>query len=81
MSESYNALPYKMRNDAAWMVCEDRTNRVVLLRLSEQNARTLAATLNVADLAAEVTDYGDRRPAYRRPRASARRTSVRKSLP
>lgn len=82
MSEAcYAAAPYKMRNDAAWMVCEDRTGRVVLLRLSEQHARTLAETLNVAILAAAVTDHGDTRPAYRRARSSARRTTVRKSLP
>jgi hypothetical protein len=45
-----------MRNDVAWMVYDDRNRRVVMLRLGERAAYTLARTLNVAQLEAPVVD-------------------------
>jgi len=44
-----------MRNDVAWMVHDDRNARVVVMRLTQQHAYTLARTLNVASLAAPLT--------------------------
>jgi hypothetical protein len=43
-----------MRNDVAWMVYDDRNQRVVMLRLGHQVAYTLARTLNVAQLEAPL---------------------------
>lgn len=51
----YSAAPYRMRNDVAWMVHDDRNARVVVMRLTQQRAYTLARTLNVASLAAPLT--------------------------
>jgi hypothetical protein len=52
----YSAAPYRMRNDVAWMVYDDRNRRVVMLRLSERTAYTLARTLNVAQLEAPLVE-------------------------
>jgi hypothetical protein len=41
------------------MVYDERVGRLVVLPLHEQEARTLAHTLNVADLSIPVVDYGD----------------------
>lgn len=46
-----------MRSDAAWMVYEDRTGRVAVLRLKKAQAYTLAHLLNVADLEIPLKDY------------------------
>jgi hypothetical protein len=43
-----------MRNDVAWMVYDDRNQRVVTLRLGHLAAYTLARTLNVAQLEAPL---------------------------
>ena len=75
--KSYKAAPYKMRNEAAWMVCEDPSERVVVLTLPEKHAATLADLLNVATLATPVTDYEQGR-APRRMRPVAHRQGVRK---
>jgi len=45
-----------MRNDVAWMVHDDRNARVVVMRLTQLHAYTLARTLNVASLAAPPVD-------------------------
>jgi len=53
----YAAAPYRMRSDDAWMVYEDRTGRIVTLRLPRPQAYTLAHLLNVADLDVPLKDY------------------------
>lgn len=53
----YAAAPYRMRSDDAWMVYEDRTGRVAVLRLKKAQAYTLAHLLNVADLEIPLKDY------------------------
>jgi len=70
-----------MRNDAGWMVCEQRTGRVVVLSLGESQAATLAAILNVASLCAPVTDYERAaKSALARPRLQRRSAATRKSV-
>lgn len=75
--EHYLAASYRMRNEAAWLVREDRGDRVVVMSLSEGHARRLAEVLNVATLAAEVIDYGEGKPVGRR----SSRSTIRRSLP
>lgn len=55
----YSAAPYPMRRDDAWMVYEDRTGRVVTVRLRKPQAYTLAHLLNVADLDVPLKDYSE----------------------
>jgi len=71
--EHYSVEAYRMRDEAAWMVREDRSGRVVRMSLSEPAARWLVATLNVAILAADVTDYGEGKRASRRSRSAIRK--------
>jgi ABC-type amino acid transport system permease subunit len=79
--KSYKAAPYKMRNEAAWMVCEDPTGRVVMLTLAEQHAATLAELMNVAILAVPAVNYEHGKSLLRRTRAVARRSVVPKTTP
>ena len=53
----YTALPFKLRGVASWMVCEDRTGRIVKMPLIKPHAYTLAHMLNVADLETPLEDY------------------------
>jgi hypothetical protein len=55
----YQASLFKGSGGRAWMVYDERVGRLVVLPLHEQEARTLAHTLNVADLSIPVVDYGD----------------------
>jgi hypothetical protein len=55
----YEASPFKRSGGRAWMVYDERVGRLVVLPLYEQEARTLARTLNVADLSVPITDYGE----------------------
>lgn len=77
----YTVAPYRMRNDDAWMVYDDRASRVVVLRLQKPHAETLAYLLNVANLDAPVKDYGPaQRPrAKRRASSRSRRDSLREA--
>jgi hypothetical protein len=78
----YAAAPYRMRNEAGWMVCEDRYGRVIVLGLSETRAQILAELLNVALLAAPIVNYESGKPALPRPRRqAASQTKLGKSLP
>jgi hypothetical protein len=55
----YEAALFKRDGDRAWMVYDGRVGRLVALPLHQHEAYTLAHTLNVADLAMPVVDYGD----------------------
>ena len=60
----YEAGPFKPRDDDAWMVYDARQGRLVAIPLNMDRACILAHTLNVADLAAPVTDFdGDPYPS------------------
>lgn len=53
----YHALPSSLYR-SAWMVFDTCTARPVARMLHKNMARTLAHTLNVADLAMPVKDFG-----------------------
>jgi hypothetical protein len=57
----YLAAPFKWLGGRAWMVCDDREGRMVAIDLPHQEARTLAHTLNVADLCGPAMDFEDDR--------------------
>jgi hypothetical protein len=57
----YEAMPFMLRNDAAWMIYDARTGRMVAKPLHMRVARTLAHTLNLADLSALPKTFGDER--------------------
>jgi hypothetical protein len=57
----YEAAPFKGRGERAWMVYDGRVGRLVAMSLHQHEACTLAHTLNVAHLAAPVTDFGGNR--------------------
>ena len=56
----YEASPFKRGIDLAWMVFDERGGRLVAYPLTQDEALTLAHTLNVADLRAPAMDFGDR---------------------
>ena len=55
----YEAYPFKRMPGRSWMVYDDRVSRVVAFPLYQDEAYTLAHTLNVADLRAPIEDFGD----------------------
>ena len=57
----YEAMPFMLMNDAAWMIYDARTGRMVAKPLHMRVARTLAYTMNVADLTMPVKTFGDER--------------------
>ncbi len=55
---SYVVTAFMWRHEAAWMIYESRTGRLVAKLSDRDTAYTLAHTMNVADLAVPVRDYG-----------------------
>ena len=53
----YSAVPFKLRGAASWMVCDDRTGRIVKIPLIKPHAYTLAHMLNVANLETPLEDH------------------------
>jgi hypothetical protein len=54
----YRALPFALHGEARWMIFDTHAARLVVKALHRKAARTLAHTLNVADLCAPLIDYG-----------------------
>ena len=55
----YEAAPRKRSGERAWMVYDILAWRLIALSLHQHEARTLAHTLNVADLGVPPMDFGD----------------------
>ncbi len=67
-----------MRNDVAWMVHDDRDDRVVMLRLGKETAAILARTLNVAELEAPLLDEKAEAKKINVKKLDAKRAEARK---
>jgi hypothetical protein len=57
----YEAAPFKLHDDYAWMIYDARSGRLVATRLHMNVAYTLAHTLNVADLSAPTRNFSRER--------------------